>query len=287
MKTLFRFISAFLCCFTVSPAQVQWTDVAPDTTLYPNYVPFGGSGFLDLDLDADGIVDFTAWVISNSGGAYGTSETLFSAKDSNLIAGDTMSPCNNAFMLGNFDSINNSLSFYGGNSFLHFYRYVPSQLHVGHWPPGSTWSDYLAVKFYSTLTNSWQFGWILLDTQTRLPGLIGEYIRIKEYAYSPNPLLAGDGSPTQNLVQHEPSEKQIQAFPVPVNDVLFITTNSFGNQKINIRIFDCALRCCKEISVQAGATISVACNELSAGAYFFEVAGEKRNHIEYGKFIKN
>ncbi len=204
---------------TQSDAQMVYTDITPDTTAAVN------GAFYDLDVDNNGITDFSISLNLTSASGSTTNKVLATPTGTNSIAGST--GVTGAYLyptaMNPGDSIKASLAFNVGpnQGMVSFYSAGASTSVFGNWS-GVT-DKYLGLKFM--IGTQVHYGWARLDVS-----LNGTSFTIKDYAYDtiPNMGIEAGELPTSSS---------------GINDLLAQHTMIYGfNRSIYVKILNNASR---------------------------------------------
>ena len=158
-----------------SKAQITYVDIIPDTTISAD------SGFYNLDLNNDGVVDFgivrKAWSLTYS------NVTICSLQDSSFVAYYPVESCYNAWPFELNDSINQYNQWLNGSFGKVLAQTGPSYcMHSGSFI-GKT-NLYLGLKVIKN--KHLYYGWLRVDVAAD-----ATWFRLKDYAFSGSGFLAG------------------------------------------------------------------------------------------------
>jgi Secretion system C-terminal sorting domain len=240
-------------------AQIVYTDVIPDSSIVTN----GGTpvNYL-IDLNTDGVNDFQLSVATFGNSFGGASYTTIVALDSNMIISDSAAALN-THSLSVTDSINATSPFYlGSGLFFNMSFSGGTTTLIGNWQ-NYGYASYCGVKFYGN--GQWYYGWILISVEVSVSY---SKITVHEWAYSTDPMVAGDGSPFTSIDENgEISSYTI--YPNPATDKLWIK-NKGGSMMAPYSILDQTGRTIVTNIVNNEVTF-VDIQTLPAGKYYLHI----------------
>ena len=158
-----------------SKAQITYVDIVPDTTISAD------SGFYNLDLNNEGIVDFG--IVRKAWSPPFSKVTISSLQDSSFVAFYPVESCYNAWPFALNDSINQYTPWINGAVGKVLAQTGATYcMHSGSFI-GKT-NLYLGLK---VIRNGHRYyGWLRVDVAAD-----ATWFRLKDYAFSGSPLLAG------------------------------------------------------------------------------------------------
>ena len=264
-----------LCCI-IANAQIVYTDVIPDSTISTN------GGMYNLDLNNDGIIDFTFKVYHSVVGcaplgySHGSGWVRILPSGSNQVA-DTILNHPNPLNLNTV--IGNGISFWSNDSLQtlrSFFRNCGSSIvYSGYWIP--TGDHYLGLKLIGNFAT--YFGWVRLDVHAFSLAVIG--VVIKDYAYNSiadQPILAGDTGRLQTSIPEMQTSMNFNLSPNPANDNFTLTLNQ-APSNATIQIFNAVGEIIyNEVLDKKQETLNSV--QFSTGVYFVKVFNKEKQLIK-------
>jgi hypothetical protein len=266
--------------FLKADSQIIYTDIYPDDTIACSSATLYCSDSLIVDLNTDGIIDFTIQMY-RSRTNYGsgmcmyyslTSNYSVSPEGLNAIAGDTVGPIVLPFA-SMIDSslqwrdsstlpIRNSLSY----SWMRSIKHCPppvvpgASLTAGYWR--NQFDQYLGVKILSSGFSN--YGWIRISADSS--GLM----IVKDFAYNSaygQYILAGDtGSGISGISNKLTLNSVYSIYPNPASE--YVTVNSyFDNANCECTIFDNLGRVVKRVILDPQKNSKIDLSAIANGIY--------------------
>jgi hypothetical protein len=244
-------------------AQINYTDVVPDSTVQATIMTQLASFYIDLD--HDGTVDFELRhfnpgvgneAVELHGEVIGTREVLVDSSDHARVIseGDTIDP--NATQWGN--------DMYG-------------VLNAAWYGPGDKYFGFRFIK-----AGQWHYAWVRVTIPTDHLSFT-----IKDYAYHSLPntlLLAGEGSNTTGLNKQQlRNENDVRIHPNPFHSLATLQ-HSFSLHNATLQLFNCQGENVKTIQHIAANKVLLDRKGLDAGVYFYLISEEGRK-ITAGRMV--
>jgi hypothetical protein len=274
LKLFYSFIFMMMVLLTPLNAQIVYTDVIPDTSLFSN------GGIYHLDLNNDGIIDFN---IKHTSSSIGPTTYCTGSRTNNYIyvtpsginevTGDSINFFTNDLA---FNTIINDSTLTWKNdsnqliesSFWNCTLSLPhfwNQNNLGNWY--NAVNGYLGLKLYAG--GNIYYGWVRMNTHV-------SSFTIQDYAYNniPNNLIAaGDSGNTITENPETISLASISLFPNPSNDNLTIVIGS-NNKSVEVTISDLAENIIYKKNIAEAKIIDISTKDLKSGLYLIQIKSE-------------
>jgi hypothetical protein len=268
-KKLSTFIFTVMMFSVSANAQIVYTDVNPDSTMYC-HVPFGSvtkSYNLDLNNDANNDFILTANVWCWGMGAEAEASARITPQVNNAFITTTL---NTVKKLALGDTISSSQAWHDTTfQYLkkwHLQPSVPNPIitDTGEWD--TVVDGYIGLQ----LINAGQtyYGWVRMDVTVNVSTAS---ITIKDYAYNsiPNqPILAGQTTGT-GIIENS-FASSINLFPNPATNHVTIALGS-NNKKVEVTIADITGKIIYKTFAFAAEKIEVNTKDFAAGIYVVQI----------------
>lgn len=264
MKATFLFVIVILLSFSISKADIIYTDVNPDTTLkgslekpWDNY---------DIDLDSDGTDDFTLTHFYPSDDLHYTEFQVIYPQ-----VGEILVDAENNPLALNYDSEINSSQY-------KWLELTSFAIHVRDNWKGAI-DKFIGVRMIKS--NEWIYGWIRLDIPVDESHCI-----LKDFACETQTnkgIKAGEKSFTATPEQIE-SYIGINTFPNPASDYIEITGDmSFlRKQESTIKIYNILGECVASVGTNNYLPPQrIDISTLPPGVYFIKANGKVKKFLKY------
>jgi hypothetical protein len=166
IKAYSAIATGLLAISATAQGQIIYHDVNPDVTLT-------GNDSLDLDINNDGILDFTLYQFHyQSGTSFGDGNMIIPKDINNVLTSDTYLK-----LLNNNERISENDTVWGNNgTFLGKGFYSGSAFEYGNWKGGIT-DKFAGFRF--SKNGNWYYGWARFDVAAD-----AKSITIKDWAYN-------------------------------------------------------------------------------------------------------
>ena len=247
--------TGILAISATAQGQIIYHDVNPDVTLT-------GNDSLNLDINTDGIIDFTLYHNNYVSGANQADGQELTPRDTNKIL---TSGSSYVRVLKNNDRISDKDTVWGSYGyFLVKGTLYGKPIEFGNWKGGIT-DKFAGFRFAKN--GNWYYGWARLDVDSN-----GKSIKIKDWAY--NSYANSQIKAGQQISAINEKDKNIDISFYVNNRTLFIELKKDISENTNIAVYNTSGQEIRKVKLANNKT-EINLSDVAPGLYIMRIDSEK------------